>query len=115
MENINKRIESIRVQRNLTQDQFSKLLRISRAHLGNLETGRREPNAQTIRLLCLEFGVNESWLLTGQGSMLCDCIQENNSDYQELKQLYQSLSPSLRRCALTQLKALADVQSEQEA
>lgn len=108
---IGNRIISIRQEKNLTQNQLADILRITRAHLGNLETGRRTPNAQTIRLMCLELGVNESWLLTGKGDPYSSASALHP---QELIRLYESLSPALRRCALEQLRALAAFQRSQE-
>ena len=53
----------------LTQQEFSDRLNLSRSNLGNIETGRVEITDRTISDICREFGVNEIWLRTGEGEM----------------------------------------------
>lgn len=67
MSSIRERLVQIRKEKQMNQVSFAQLLHISRSQLGNLETGKREINEQTLHILCTELNVNEKWLLTGEG------------------------------------------------
>lgn len=67
MSSIAERLVKVRKDLNLNQVAFAKLLHISRSQLGNLETGKRDLNDQTLHILCTECNVSEKWLLTGAG------------------------------------------------
>lgn len=64
-----KRIEQLRQQENLTQEAFAKRLGMSRNFIWMVENGKREVSDRTIADICREFGVNETWLRTGEGEM----------------------------------------------
>lgn len=53
----------------LTQEAFSKVLRVDRSHIANLEKDNKQPSESLVRHICLEFGVSETWLKTGEGEM----------------------------------------------
>lgn len=63
------RIRTIRKDANMSQEEFSKTINLSRQYVALLETGEREPSTRTIRDICEKFGVNETWLRTGAGTM----------------------------------------------
>lgn len=67
MSTLSERLVKIRKDLNMNQVSFAKLLHISRSQLGNLETGKRDLNEQTLHILCVECNVNEEWMLTGKG------------------------------------------------
>lgn len=54
---------------NQTQEAFSRVLRIDRSHVANLEKDNKHPSESLIRLICLEFSVSETWLKTGEGEI----------------------------------------------
>ena len=64
---LNKRIEQIRKEAKLSQEDFGNRLRITRSSISRLESGINNPSDQTISLICKEFNVNEEWLRTGEG------------------------------------------------
>ena len=68
--NIGDRIKELRkTVLELTQDEFSEKIGIKRSGLSLVEIGRNNPSDQTIRSICREFGVSESWLRYGEGEM----------------------------------------------
>lgn len=67
---MNERIKQLRARLNLTQAQFAERLNLSRNYIAVIEIGQREPSDRTILDICREFGVSESWLRTGSGSMI---------------------------------------------
>lgn len=66
---MNGRIKAIRVDSGLTQADFGAKIGVSQNYVWMMETGARVPGDRTIRDICREFGVNETWLRTGAGEM----------------------------------------------
>ena len=53
----------------LTQQEFSGRLGITRNTVATYETGKSNPSDAAVILICREFNVNETWLRTGEGEM----------------------------------------------
>lgn len=53
---------------NMTQDEIAKELGIARGNIANYETGRREPDLETLAKLANYYNVSTDWLL-GIGKM----------------------------------------------
>lgn len=67
MESIAERIRIVRKEAGLTLVSFGERIGITNQSLSAIENGKSNPSAQTILLICREFGVNEIWLRTGVG------------------------------------------------
>ena len=80
------RLKAIRKEVNLTQTAFGARIGLSQNFVWMLETGQREPSDRTIKAICREFGINETWLRTGEGSMTA-----SKSRQQEMGELVKSL------------------------
>lgn len=63
---------------NLTQDEFSKQLNISRANVANMEAGRISITDRTIQDICRIFSINDKWLRFGYGSIERPPLQKEN-------------------------------------
>ena len=69
------RIKAVRLaQRNengkkLTQSEFAKELGLARSTIACFEIGDRYPADSVINLICMQYGINKDWLLTGEGEM----------------------------------------------
>lgn len=95
---MNGRIKQIRKAASLTQDAFADRIGLSRNFVAQIEMGAKAPSDRTIRDICREFGVNETWLRTGAGEMTA-----SKSRAQEMAELVRSLmvdSPESFRSAL---------------
>ena len=66
---LNKRIEEIRKHQKLSRADFGKRIGVSGDVINNLERGRVEAKEHILKLICLEFNINEEWLRTGEGEM----------------------------------------------
>lgn len=53
----------------MTQKEFSSRLGLSENFIWQIEKGEREPSDRTIKDICREFHVNETWLRHGVGEM----------------------------------------------
>ena len=63
------RIRLIRRELGLTQQEFAAQIGTTANVLTNYETGKKNPSAATANNICKTFGVNETWLRTGEGEM----------------------------------------------
>ena len=70
MVGIGKRLKELRVELRLNQGEFAQRLKFSQGAYSDYENGKKTLADKYIRLICLEFGVNEHWLKTGEGKML---------------------------------------------
>ena len=71
------RIKALRKALDLTQQEFADKIGMKRNTVANYETGRNEPSASVISLICREFSINENWLRTGEGDMKIEIPEED--------------------------------------
>ena len=75
---VNKRIKTLRKDYlNLTQEQFSDAISISRANLGSIEVGRINVTDRVIQDVCRVFNVNEEWLRSGIGNPIIEMSRDD--------------------------------------
>lgn len=67
--NIGDRIKKVRKSLDLTQGAFATRIGSVQNTITGYESGRRNPSAPVISLICKEFNVNEEWLRNGTGEM----------------------------------------------
>lgn len=72
MGDVGSRIKDIRDAYGCTQKEFAERMLISQPYLSYLENGTKEPTKRFIRLFCLEFKVNEKWILEGEGKVFTE-------------------------------------------
>ena len=84
MESISNRIKSLRKVEGLTQKEFANRLLVSQSYLSGLENGNEIPTNKLTKLICLEFGVNESWLISGLGEMYDNVYENERSTLAEI-------------------------------
>jgi transcriptional regulator with XRE-family HTH domain len=92
------RIKEIRNTAGLTLKQFAEKIGISDSAISQMEKEKSGVSDQTIKSICREFHVNETWLRTGAGVR-----NASSSRAQEMAELVQSLmsdSPESFRSAL---------------
>ena len=63
------RLKELRKYKNMTQQEFADKLKIKRPTIANYEADRVDPSSAVIAGICREYGVNEIWLLSGEGDM----------------------------------------------
>jgi len=67
--NIGDRLKQLRKELDLTQEAFASRIGSVQNTITGYESGRRNPSAPVISLICREFNVNEEWLRNGTGEM----------------------------------------------
>lgn len=66
------RIKELRKAMNLTQQNAADRLGVKRNTVAQWETGINNISEQTIKAICREFNVDETWLRTGRGNMFVE-------------------------------------------
>lgn len=66
---IGKRIREVRKSQGLTQTEFGAQIGIKGNTVTGYENGTRRPSDAIINSICLVFGVDQTWLRTGEGEM----------------------------------------------
>ena len=99
---MNERLKKIRTDIKLTQKQMSEKIGVTEATVSRMESGKSSITEQTIKMLCNEFNINETWLRTGEGEMyvvseqdeeLAEALAEISlSDNEKLKKIVQKLT-----------------------
>ncbi len=75
---MNGRIKHLRKEvLDMTQDDFSSKLGLSRNFIAQLETGAKVPSERTIKDICREYNVNENWLRTGEGEIFIELSRKD--------------------------------------
>nr|DAF90762.1 MAG TPA: helix-turn-helix domain protein [Myoviridae sp. ctp7F23] len=82
---IGDRIKKIRREFDLTQEAFASRIGSVQNTITGYESGRRNPSAPIISLICREFGVNEQWLRDGIGDIY---IPDPNNELEALAGKY---------------------------
>lgn len=78
MENIGQRIRQVRKLAKLSQTEFAAKINLKQTAIGMAETGKRRPTDRMIADICRVYGCSESWLRTGEGSMLEEQTVDEN-------------------------------------
>ena len=66
---MNKRLKELRETLKLSQEELAAKLQLSRNYISLVENGQRTLSAQSVKVLCSLFNVNENWFKTGDGEM----------------------------------------------
>lgn len=74
---INNRIKKVRQELGLSQVEFANKLGVRQSSLSYIENGITvNIDERNIKIICSEFGVNENWLRTGEGTMFDQAGQD---------------------------------------
>jgi len=104
---INQRIKMLRKSLNLTQKEFALKIHISTSFQTLIEIEKKKVIDRYIMLVVSAFGVNETWLRTGEGAML---EKDVTPDYKitETIEIFRQLNPFFQDFILDQLHKLLE-------
>lgn len=108
---MNKQIKELRKILNITQEEFSSKIGLSRNFIAQIETGTKSPSDRTVSDICRVFNVNRDWLQTGSGdifkhpedevaTIVSDLLEEDNPMYDLIKSImktYQKLDAKSKK------------------
>ncbi len=111
---MNERLKELRKALGLSGSEFGEIIGVTKMAVSKMENARTAPTEQTIKSICREFNVNESWLRSGEGEIfvsldtmsLDDFIKTNQADTLEIQILkaYFSLDKDIRKSVLDHFK-----------
>lgn len=111
---MNERVKQIRLALGLSGEKFGQALGVQRNAISRIETGKNGLSEQMLLAICREYGVNETWLRTGEGEMfvpmddlsLDELASREGLDpfEKELLKAYFSLDKDVRKKALEHFK-----------
>jgi transcriptional regulator with XRE-family HTH domain len=105
-ESINQRIKQVREALELNQRNFSMMLSASHGYIAGIETNIRKVNGRLIKLIVSEFGVNETWLCTGEGEMFA---RNPDEKFTKLVGLFKELPPKYQEVIYQMIEVLLKV------
>jgi transcriptional regulator with XRE-family HTH domain len=103
---INQRVKQIREVLELSQRNFSTILSLYSSYIAGVETDVRKVNGRLIKLIVSEFGVNETWLTTGEGEMF---TQNPDEKFTKLVGLFKELPPKYQEVIYQMIEVLLKV------
>ncbi|MDR1148575.1 MAG: helix-turn-helix transcriptional regulator [Spirochaetaceae bacterium] len=93
---MNKQLKDLRKALKLNQSDFADRLGMKQGGYSHIEIGQNTLTEQNIRLICLTFGVNESWLRTGEGDMFISKELADTPEEKELLGIFRRLSDEMK-------------------
>ena len=116
LDSINQRVKCVRNALSMNQTEFGAKLAVSQNYLSNIEKGYRDVTEKILKLICLEFNVNENYLRNGTDPMfnqsetfsLDEYAREHNaSDIDiEILKIYLNLDKDVRKKIISDFKKI---------
>lgn len=78
---MNERLRELRKSLGLTQKEFAARLNLKNGIISSYEKGDRDITSRNLKSICDIFGVNEEWLVHGNGNMFKDLTLEPEFEY----------------------------------
>jgi transcriptional regulator with XRE-family HTH domain len=100
---MNKRLREVRKTLKISQSDFASKIGMAQSGYSQIETGENTLTEQNIKLICLVYGVNETWLRTGKGEMFDTVLKPKNEDEEGLLHMFRLLSPEMRTFVLRKM------------
>jgi transcriptional regulator with XRE-family HTH domain len=109
--NINERILQIRKALELSQKAFADRIKVSRTYQSAFESSGNKINDRIITLICMTYGVNESWLRNGTGEAF---KTPSNPRLEQALQNFEKLDTILQDYFLKQIDLLLEIQEKKK-
>ena len=92
---IGERMRDARKAKGLTQATLAEKVRLKRNTIANYETNNIEPSERSVLDICAVLGINEKWLLTGEGEMLRQLSEDEELEL-IFDQIHMGTDPTIR-------------------
>ena len=109
---MNNRLKELRKTLKMTQAEFAAKLEMVQNSYSKIEIGENSLTEKNIFLICLIFGVNETWLRTGKGEMFDPVSKPKNDEEKALLEMFRRLSPEMRAFVLRKIRELLRMEQE---
>jgi len=108
---INERLKEIRKSLKINQSEFASKIGLAQSGYSQIETGENTLTEQNIKLVCLIYNVNETWLRSGEGEMFNDKTKLKDEDEKMLLDMFRYLSPEMQEFVLKKIKECVQLDS----
>lgn len=105
---INQRIKKLRQELGQSQAIFAKNLCLSNGYFAAIEVESRKASERVVKLISRTYGINEDWLLTGEGDMHQD---PEGAGTEQIMKTFRELKPEYQEYMLSLVKKLMQVQN----
>lgn len=102
---MNERIKELRKAMGKSQEEFGKILGITKSGVSEIESGRRNVTERHIIMLKNSENVNEEWLRTGKGEMFL-CISKSEQIADKISDVLKSDKNDFKRRLISALAEL---------
>ena len=109
---MNKRLKELRKALKMTQAEFAAKLEMAQNSYSKIELGENSLTEKNIKLICLIYGVNETWLRTGEGGMFDIGLKPKNEDEEGLLYMFRLLSPEMQAFVLRKIDECLQLEQE---
>lgn len=92
---IGERMRDARKAKGLTQATLAEKVRLKRNTIAIYENNNIEPSERSVLAICAVLGINEKWLLTGEGEMLRQLSEDEELEL-IFDQIHMSADPTIR-------------------
>ena len=100
---MNKRLKELRIALKMTQAEFAAKLEMAQNSYSKIELGDNSLTKKNIFLISHIYGINETWLRTGEGEMFNPAAKPKDDDEKKLLQMFRLLSPEMRKFVLQKI------------
>ncbi|WP_242864737.1 helix-turn-helix domain-containing protein [Clostridium botulinum] len=107
---LNERIKELRKVKKLSQHDFGKNIHLSQNHISSIEKGIRNVTERIINDICTFYNVNKKWLLTGEGDMFKDPLDQfviEDDEIKELVEMYLEIDTDMQKTIKEMIRKLA--------
>lgn len=101
--NTAERLKQARKERGYTQEALARAIGVSRGVISNIEYEKVVPSPLVIRAICETLRINESWLLSGKGTM------DNNTAVEKSAKVLAEIYDSARRLSEEEQEYILDM------
>lgn len=105
---INQRIKKLRQELGQSQATFAKNLCLSNGYFAAIEVESRKASERVVKLISRTYGINEDWLLTGEGDMLQD---PSVAGTEQIMKMFRELKPEYQEYMLSLVEKLMQMQN----
>lgn len=109
---VGERIKIIRIQADLSQEEFGNRLGMGRGAVYNVEKGLVEPKETFLKLICTTYGVAYDWLISGTGDMYPPKSEEEELAEMFGKLLSDDSDPRIRKSVKAIVEMLTGLPEE---
>lgn len=110
---IGKRFKLVRKHYKFTMSEIAKRICVTQPTISHIENGFRNPSPQTVKMFCDAFGVNKTWMETGEGEMFAE---ETNSETEAIVREYGlGASGAALIRAFAELMSMLDKEMQEQA